>query len=132
MADIEPTAAAWMDAVRVECPILPPISVATVALQRALLQIKINEQELADFKQKVSDAAKDALFTLEDHGHTEAVVIASNRFLQFIIPKPKPDPLVDVANSLGFYNTAAKHWASDVRAALDALGFEIREKNDDN
>jgi hypothetical protein len=49
-------------------------------------------------------------------------------FDQFIIPKPKPDPLVEVAKSLGVHKPAAQHWAGDVRAALDALGFEIREK----
>jgi hypothetical protein len=82
------------------------------------------KQELSDFRQKVSDVVVD---TEEKYN---AAIIRDN-FGQFIIPAPKRDPLVDVANSLGFYNTAAKHWASDVRAALDALGFEIREKNDD-
>lgn len=48
-----------------------------------------------------------------------------------IIPKPKPDPLVDVAKMMGYFNTTANAWAEDVRVALDALGFEIREKNDD-
>jgi hypothetical protein len=42
----------------------------------------------------------------------------------FIIPKPKPDPLVDVAARLG--------WDSDyvpvVRATLDFFDLEIREK----
>ena len=81
------------------------------------------EQKLADFKQKVSDAV------VEFYGsHHNAI---GEPLSEFIIPAPKPDPLVDVAKSLGFYNTAAKHWAGDVRAALDALGFEIREKNDD-
>jgi hypothetical protein len=51
--------------------------------------------------------------------------------LSDFIPKPKPDPLVEVAKSLGYFNTTAQHWAGDVRAALDALGFEIREKNDE-
>lgn len=89
------------------------------------------KQELADFKQKVSDAAKGALSVLENNGHAEAAVYASNHLIGFIIPTDKPDPLVDVAKSFGVYNTAAKHWAGDVRAALAALGFEIREKNDD-
>jgi hypothetical protein len=43
-------------------------------------------------------------------------------------PKPKPDPLVEVAESLGYFNTAAQCWAGDVRAALDAAGLEIRPK----
>jgi len=43
-------------------------------------------------------------------------------------PKPKPDPLVEVAESLGYFNIAAQCWAGDVRAALEAHGLEIREK----
>ena len=74
-------------------------------------------QEALAFKQEVSDAVEDA-FGLQG-GHT---------LHRFIIPKPKPDPLVDVAKSLGYFNTAAQGWVGDVRAALDDLGFEIREK----
>jgi len=72
------------------------------------------------FKQKVSDAVVD---TEEKYG----AVIRDN-FGHFIIPKPKPDPLVEVAESLGFYNTSAQLWAGDLRAALEAFGLEIREK----
>lgn len=45
-------------------------------------------------------------------------------FNRFIIPKPKPkpDPLVQVAEKLGWID------ADELRAALDAHGFEIREK----
>jgi len=46
---------------------------------------------------------------------------------RFIIPKPKPDPLVEVAESLGFYNTAV-NVAANIRTALEARGLEIREK----
>jgi len=42
--------------------------------------------------------------------------------------EPPVDPLVDVAESLGYFNTAAELWADDVRAALGARGLEIREK----
>jgi hypothetical protein len=133
MNEIEPTAAAWMDAVRVECPILPPISVATVALQRALLEIKINElkladykQELADFRQKVSDAVETALQNypptfLREHLH------------QFIIPAAKPDPLVEVLLEMDLSSDLeeGQHDAKWLRIKLDALGYEIREKNDD-
>jgi predicted DNA-binding transcriptional regulator AlpA len=44
---------------------------------------------------------------------------------------PKPDPLVEVAESLGYFNTAAQGWAGDVRAALEARGLEIRSKAND-
>lgn len=43
-----------------------------------------------------------------------------------IIPKPKPDPLVHVLDSLEWCNTEAL--AKDLREALDAFGFDIREK----
>ena len=93
------------------------------ALFRAIEQREAAKQELADFKQKVSDAAE----VYEEMG----CPMAWEGFEQFIIPKPKPDPLVDAAKMMGYFNTAANAWAEDVRAALDALGFEIREKNDD-
>lgn len=93
------------------------------AIYRAIEQREAAKQELADFKQKVSDAAE----VYEEMG----CPMAWEGFEQFIIPKPKPDPLVDAAKMMGYFNTAANAWAEDVRAALDALGFEIREKNDD-
>jgi hypothetical protein len=71
------------------------------------------------YKQKVSDKLE--FWMNPNHQSWE-------EFDQFIIPKPKPDPLVEVAKSLGVHKPAAQHWAGDVRAALDALGFEIREK----
>ena len=49
-----------------------------------------------------------------------------------IEPKPKPDPLVDVFCK-GLWSEAGLSISTkEIRAALDALGFEIREKNDDN
>jgi hypothetical protein len=86
------------------------------------------KQEFDDFQQEVSDAVQSWV----DGGiDSPAYLWFRKKLGKFIIPKPKPDPLVDVAKSLGYFNTVAKHWAGDVRAALDALGFEIREKNDD-
>lgn len=82
--------------------------------------VHVVEQHEA-FRQEVSDAL------LRYHAPTHV----PHGLQEFIIPKPKPDPLADVAKMMGYFNTAAKHWADDVRAALDALGFEIREKNDD-
>ena len=46
---------------------------------------------------------------------------------QFIIPTPKPDPLVDVLKDFGGFMPDA----DDFRAALEARGLEIRSKNDD-
>jgi hypothetical protein len=76
------------------------------------------EQKLHDFRQEVSDTV-DNYLRGADAGQT---------LVRLIIPKPKPDPLVDVAESLGYFNTAAQGWAGDVRAALEARGLEIREK----
>jgi hypothetical protein len=88
------------------------------------------EQKLHDFKQKVSDA-------VETYFKQENYLGKFNDTLgQFIIPKPKPkpDPLVDAVESVlsGFESRKhAESYANKIRAALDALGFEIREKNDD-
>lgn len=53
-------------------------------------------------------------------------------FQHFIIPAAKPDPLVEVVQNVGLwaYNPE-RNWAGEIRSELDALGFEIREKNDD-
>ena len=50
-------------------------------------------------------------------------------FNRFIIPAPKPDPLVEVVKGVTWYDNEIT--AKEIRAALEALGFEIREKNDD-
>jgi hypothetical protein len=74
------------------------------------------EQKLHDFRQEVSDEIQSQPPAVRDYlGH-------------FIIPAPKPDPLVEVMEKLGWYNAPTD--ADDLRAALDALGYEIREKND--
>jgi len=45
---------------------------------------------------------------------------------RFIIPKPKPDPLVEALTKAGWGMPEIN--AKELRAALDAVGFEIREK----
>ena len=72
------------------------------------------------FKQEVSDAV------VEYFGpkHLD-VILAGHRLNRFIIPAPKPDPLVDVlADTFG----ASLVNVEDFRAALEARGLEIREK----
>ena len=69
------------------------------------------------FRQEVSDVVGDYFHPLD----------FPSVFQHFIIPKPKPDPLVAVLKDFGGFIPDAY----DFRAALDALGFEIREKNDD-
>ncbi len=84
------------------------------------------ERKLHDFRQEVSDAVTALLDRFLGDGLSQGVI--NGHLHQFIIPKPKPDPLVDVAESLGYFNTAAQGWAGDVRAALEARGLEIRPK----
>jgi hypothetical protein len=71
------------------------------------------------FKQEVSDAV------VTEYLHAE---YAPERMQAFIIPKPKPDPLVDVLIEAGWADAVIDSCAPSLRAALDALGFEIREK----
>jgi hypothetical protein len=71
------------------------------------------------FKQEVSDALVDSWY------HN-----ASGKLLErFIIPAPKPDPLVEVVKELTWYDNEIT--VKELRAALEARGLEIREKNDD-
>ena len=84
------------------------------------------KQELSDFRQEVSDAVEGALLDAED-GAT-----IRNNFSQFIIPAPKPDPLADAVESVlsGFESRKhAESYANQIRAALEARGLEIREKD---
>jgi hypothetical protein len=98
------------------------------AFIRSIQLHEATDLEFSGFKQLVSDAAEKAIDHIKNGRLGDALLVLDD----LTIPKPKPDPLEDVAKSLGYYNnTAAKHWAGDVRAALDAAGYEIREKNDD-
>jgi len=72
------------------------------------------------FRKKVSDAL------LRYHAPTHV----PHGLQDLIIPKPKPDPLVEVLGDLEWNNNSPE-CASNFRAALDARGLEIRKKNDD-
>jgi len=76
-----------------------------------------------DFKQKVSDAVTRYFAGLD----------LNTSLHRFVIPAPKPDPLVDVLLDMELSSDLeeGQHDAKYLRAKLDALGFEIREKNDD-
>ena len=90
----------------------PNQSPCTRALCRAI------EQHEA-FAQEVSDAVEQ---WSAGHGDDEQVY---KNLTRFIIAKP--DPLVGVMKYLDW----SDKYADPIRAALDALGFEIRKKNDD-
>jgi hypothetical protein len=98
------------------------------AMAAACAKIRELTEQHEAFKQEVSDALVDYFgehLVAEDGGDTLA---------SFIIPKPKPDPLVEVlevtfaATGIGSANMP-KGYPDILRAALDALGFEIREKS---
>ena len=74
------------------------------------------------FRQEVSDAVRE---------YFSSAAFFPDCFRRFIIPAPKPDPLVAMAEGMGYYGNDAEDLAEEIRAGLDALGFEIREKNDD-
>ena len=87
------------------------------------------KQELADFRQEVSDAVEKAQTVREIHCQCSRKHLVSFDILnQFIIPAPKPDPLVVACNALNWDFSVAE----ELRTILDALGFEIRGKNDGN
>ena len=110
MNDIEQKAQALVDEVRSEYPLVAGFHATSIALCRTI------EQHEA-FRQEVSD---------------ECIVLgfkpAPIGIGRFIIPAPKSDPLVSAMDELEWCNTDAL--AKDLRDTLDALGFEIREKND--
>ena len=81
------------------------------------------------FRQEVSDAVADAKFMIETHCDEEASTLLNNRLSRFIIPAPKPDPLVEAMHDCGV--DRFESWADQLRAALEARGLEIRSKNDD-
>jgi len=92
------------------------VSPYTEALCRAL------EQHEA-YKQKVSDAAE-AYKADQPYVWKQS---ASDYFWHLIIPKPKPDPLLDIVEWLGG-EWEPEEYVKEIRAALDARGWEIREK----
>jgi hypothetical protein len=92
---------------------------------KAETQREAAEQELANFRQEVSDAVQSWV----DGGIDRPAYLWFRKNLeQFIIPKPKPDPLVEAFDAVcpGIDRTMVKA----IRAVLDAAGFEIKEKND--
>jgi hypothetical protein len=103
------------------------LPINTPEISAFIRSIQLHEktkQELADFKQEVSDAVEEYYSKPYDF---PAI------FQSFIIPKPKPDPLLAALLELELSSDLqeGQHDAKWIRNKLDALGFEIREKNDD-
>jgi beta-phosphoglucomutase-like phosphatase (HAD superfamily) len=128
------------------------LTINTPEISAFIRSIQLHEktkQELHDLQQKVSDIASaynKMAFTVtemepHDVSHYRLIIgfeksadasMCHDRLvslLDFLNPKPKPDPLVAAMEKMGWYiapNGPAD--AENFRAALDALGFEIREK----
>lgn len=98
-----------------------------VALYLAIEQHEATKQELSDFRQEVSEVASSALAMYDRIG--QGGCMTAQALHGFIIPAPKPDPLVEAMADCGV--DRFESWADQLRAALDARGLEIREKNDD-
>lgn len=83
-------------------------------------------QEFSDFRQEVSDVVYRSLMSIAKGCAADA----AGDLPRFIIPKP--DPLVEIIGEIddGTWGETKAEYAAKLRAALDALGFEIREKND--
>ena len=94
------------------------VSPYTEALCRAI------EQHEA-FKQEVSDVVYRSLMSITKN----CVADAAGDLSRFIIPAPKPDPLVEALTKAGWGMPEIN--AKEIRAALDARGLEIREKSND-
>jgi len=91
-------------------------------LERQMTIANEHVNELATFKQEVSDVMT----------YIKALYPTLPRnFDRFIIPKPKPDPLVEVIKAMQAEPTTyvtTEVYANRINAALEARGFEIREK----
>jgi hypothetical protein len=106
------------------------------ALCRAIERHEATKQEYSDFRQLVSDTVEGfnkrwATATLRqpDWG---ALLQDWEALLGFIIPAPTPDPLVEVIEKCaGRTYPTTEDAAKEFRAALDARGLKIVEKNDE-
>jgi len=90
----------------------------------AELKAAIEQHEA--FKQKVSDAVKDACKFAKDNPDRWAEYLAI-RFSFIITPKLNADPLVAALEGVKFDHYPPND-AKAIRTALDAFGLEIREK----
>ncbi len=111
------------------------------ALCRAIEQHEAFKQEVSD----IASAYNKMAFTvteMEPHDVSNYRVIIGFKksadasmchdrlvsLLDFVNPKPKPDPLEEVMKKAGWADAVIDSCAPSLSAALDALGFEIREK----
>lgn len=123
MNDIKQKALALLNDVLTERGFAPVGELyGSVLLGKALCRA-IEQHEA--FRQEVSDAL------LEYYGAHLVAEDGGDALARLVIPAPKPDPLVVVAESMGYYGDDAIDLAEAIRVAMDARGLGIREKNDD-
>jgi hypothetical protein len=123
MTDIEAKALALVNEARRERNIPLLFSFSRKFSDEEALCRAIEQHEA--FKQEVSDAVE-AYLKWSD----ECLLARRDGFDRFVIPKP--DPLVEVMIEwFSMKGLSNEDHANNLRAALDALGFEIREKNDE-
>ena len=115
MTDIKEKAQEMLLKVQSDYPHLSPHTLAVLVLERTIERHEAFKQEVSD---AVAEYKADQPYVWKQS--------ASDYFCRFIIPAPKPDPLVEVMDELGWCNTELL--AREFRAALDARGLEIREK----
>ena len=128
MTDIEQKALALMNEVRKEryYSILSGDSIDRIHHEHEALCRAIEQHEA--FRQEVSDAVQSWV----DGGIDRSAYLWFRKNLeQFIIPAPKPDPLVDVLLEMDLSSDIeeGQHDAKWLRIKLDKLGFEIKEKS---
>ena len=86
-------------------------------------------EQIEAFRQEVSDAVANWKDMSDFSSFETMLKLAEQDLFGFIIPTPKPDPLVEAMHDCGV--DRFESWADQLRAALEARGLEIREKNDD-
>lgn len=100
------------------------ISILATAFTRAIEQREATKQELSDYKQKVSDDVSGYVAACHKGRYPIYSPLTS-----FIIPAPKPDPLVEAIEEADNKSPCSpEQFAASLRAALEARGLEIREK----
>ena len=115
MDNIEAKALALVNEICLEKGVIPYAKLPNIEASEALCRT-IEQHEA--FRQEVSDA----LHVWYDGTYPPVLD-------RFIIPAPKPDPLVEALTKAGWGMPEIN--AKELRAALGAVGFEIREKGDD-
>ena len=116
MTDIKEKAQEMLLKVQSDYPHLSPHTLAVLVLERTIERHEAFKQEVSD---AVAEYKADQPYVWKQS--------ASDYFCRFIIPAPKPDPLVEIMEVLNGEWTPDEY-AKAVRAALEARGLEIREK----